>query len=412
MDHYSSIFTSGLLSQDSFPPRKLPFWKQRKTSLPTSSLTVETSFTLIPSTNDPDSSLYFTIKPTRPRESLPSIGSPDQYRSFLSLDLAESQSMRSARTRSDLSSIQFAPPPSIRTPLSDPSTPSAMQPPPSPDFMSSLPSSSPSSRRRSSRESLRHLPLPKPAPSSSLPEPPFSTLAPPSVPHTPITPRSLPPLITSFPLFPAMPPTLSRRSSSSLILTPGSSSKSASVLPSSARRVSRVSLVSTATSVRTPSKRIANRSDALACLEGRSRAPNRISRTSRQRNFISLSDDEDDEFESVDVSISIEAPEETKRDTRIPAPAASLSHTNSAQSLSVSTIPRIADEDEDRVLPVSPLSREPPTGRPHRASVSPAPKMCRRRSTMESWFPLANFIDLRDDDFAGWRGVVEIMTAV
>lgn len=44
----------------------------------------------------------------------------------------------------------------------------------------------------------------------------------------------------------------------------------------------------TMTSTRTARRRHAERSDALACLEGRSRAPGRVPRRVRQRNFMTM----------------------------------------------------------------------------------------------------------------------------
>lgn len=63
------------------------------------------------------------------------------------------------------------------------------------------------------------------------------------------------------------------------------------------------------------------------------------------------------------------------------------------------------DEEEDCVLPPAAISALTQT--------SPAkPRMRSRRSTLESWFPLANFIDLKDDELSNWRGVVEIVNGL
>ena len=65
--------------------------------------------------------------------------------------------------------------------------------------------------------------------------------------------------------------------------------------------------------------------------------------------------------------------------------------------------PRVSiDEEEDCVLPPAAIS----------ALMQSSPSKSRtrsRRSTLESWFPLGSFIDLKDDDLAGWRGIVEIV---
>jgi hypothetical protein len=60
------------------------------------------------------------------------------------------------------------------------------------------------------------------------------------------------------------------------------------------------------------------------------------------------------------------------------------------------------DEEEDRVLPA--VAAIPP----HIQVASSKPRSRSRRGTLESWFPLANFIDLKDDELQGWRNVVDI----
>ena len=182
------------------------------------------------------------------------------------------------------------------------------------------------------------------------------------------------------------------------------------------RRTSHVSFASNVTSVRTPSKRLANRTEALAALEGRIRDRARTREKAKERriskhsDFMSLSDDEDEDEDEADIMEEKEGDEKRqhpREDQKRPVPM----------------------EDEDRVLPVSPL---PPAHSPlphHsqggpqvQAQVQPEPahtpppprppKGRRRRSTMESWFPLSNFLDFRDDELAGWRGVVEIASAL
>lgn len=124
--------------------------------------------------------------------------------------------------------------------------------------------------------------------------------------------------------------------------------------------------------------------DALACLEGRSRAANRIPRSNLRRNFMSMSDDEDDEAKVLS----------SKENTPI----------------QVEDFGAFADiEDEgDAIMPsCNHLSQKPATF-PRSVSVSQPPKR-QRRSTIESWFPLKSFIDLKDDDLSwNWRSFIEI----
>ena len=70
------------------------------------------------------------------------------------------------------------------------------------------------------------------------------------------------------------------------------------------------------------------------------------------------------------------------------------------------------DEEEDRVLP-PPASNLPTHIQQKRTSSSSSvSKPKSRRGTLESWFPLANFIDFKDDELQGWRGVVEIVNGL
>ena len=158
-----------------------------------------------------------------------------------------------------------------------------------------------------------------------------------------------------------------------------------------------MSFSSTGTSVRTVRRRNVERSDALACLEGRSRNPARIPSKARQRNFMSMSDDEDEDAGGdADVEDDGDAPEQ------LPG-AASKSSLVSSASGPESCSP--VDEEEDRVLPATAI--------PSHVQAAPSkPRSRSRRSTLESWFPLANFIDLKDDELQGWRGIVEIVNGL
>lgn len=165
--------------------------------------------------------------------------------------------------------------------------------------------------------------------------------------------------------------------------------------------------ISTATTVRTPSKRRKNRNDALARLEGRARETmkavdhERKSDGIREHNeegneaFREVDDDDERDFmlmtdddESVETHMQFTTPPPT------PIPAVPISAPISGPNVS-----------SGRVV----------HGR-------------RRRSTMDSWFPpLSNFMDLRDDRercesgssasigsarmSMGWRSVVGVVTA-
>lgn len=174
-----------------------------------------------------------------------------------------------------------------------------------------------------------------------------------------------------------------------------------------------MSFSSSATSIRTARRRNMERSNALACLEGRSHVPGRVPRKVRQRNFMSMSDDEDevagddeDAGGDADIEDDSDAPDRPPR-TML---GSSLASPTSAPTSSTRTIRGAefhspVDEEEDRVLPVAATPS-------HIQAASPKPRSRSRRSTLESWFPLANFIDLKDDELQGWRGVVEIVNGL
>jgi len=90
-------------------------------------------------------------------------------------------------------------------------------------------------------------------------------------------------------------------------------------------------------------------------------------------------------------------------------PSASARRSPSRKNTSTYTGPESrspVDEEEDRVLPAA-------TAIPsHVQAASSKPRSRSRRGTLESWFPLANFIDLKDDELQGWRGVVEIVNGL
>lgn len=129
--------------------------------------------------------------------------------------------------------------------------------------------------------------------------------------------------------------------------------------------------------------------DALACLEGRSRALDPTPRsTSLRNNFMSFSDDED----------------ETSMTRKSNAP--SVAATSVIQIEDLSAFADVEDE-VDAVIPTLTRKREPTDpAEPAR----PAKLGRKRRSTLESWFPLKSFIDFKDDDMSSWnwRSFIEI----
>ncbi|KAJ7623257.1 hypothetical protein FB45DRAFT_925102 [Roridomyces roridus] len=198
-NQYSAFFTSGLLSPPTSPPASLRSSQSswilgpRRGSLPTDSPSL--------STTDDASMFYFTLQPKRDK---------DEFRSFLSLDLAESQSLRSRSVR--------------RAPSS------AVDLSPVPDSPSVIPQS-PFGSRYSPSTSSRPLPSAKPVPASPLPSVPgFFT--------PPLTPAA------------ELPPSQARPMRK----------------PSIASQATRASATTSTVSTRYRRKR---RSKALACLEGR-----------------------------------------------------------------------------------------------------------------------------------------------
>lgn len=172
-------------------------------------------------------------------------------------------------------------------------------------------------------------------------------------------------------------------------------------------------------STRTVRRRNVERSNALACLEGRSRAPGRVPRSVRQRNFMSMSDDEDEARDDEDAAGDADVEDDSDAPERSQPSASGSSFVQSPPLPSPrrrlpDTVARCpVDEEEDRVLPPS-VSNLHHIHRQRTSSSSSAskPKSRSRRGTLESWFPLANFIDLKDDELQGWRGVVEIVNGL
>ncbi|KAK0497294.1 hypothetical protein EDD18DRAFT_1462118 [Armillaria luteobubalina] len=231
---YSPFFTSGLLSSPASPTSPVDFNElgPRRGSLPTSS-------------SDHSSAYHFTVQSRRDL---------NEFRSFLSLDLAETRSQRSKRGSNHHWSEVVA------------------QHPPLPD--------SPTFTSRSTSPRLRSMP-PKPAPSITLPElPSVLTTSPVASSSRTLSDSLTRPLRITRPKL--LSPTSSRLPKSPAVKTPLLSS-----------RVAR----SISTSTVSTRYRALRRTSALAALEGHRK---RTQSLSTSQNFISLSDDEGDDELSED----------------------------------------------------------------------------------------------------------------
>ncbi|KAJ3572359.1 hypothetical protein NP233_g3133 [Leucocoprinus birnbaumii] len=328
---YSPFFTSGLL----FEP---------VSARPTTDSAADKQS--IPST------IYFDVE----------FSDDDQYRSFLSLDLAETQSTRSLSLKRKASSK--------RTGRSS---------------ARSRPKFSPIAESPS-RESLRSGPSPKPVPSIKLPPAPSRSLQP--------TISTAPPRLPSLPALPSLELDLSaspkrRKKSITSAQKPVTVSPPPSVRPPTRQG----STVSTRT-------RLRNRATALALLEGRQKPV--VAPVKREpKNFMSMSDDEDEDDEDV-------LPRSDSEDEPVQVQAYNPSF-----------------EPEDIVLPASPTTLSFPPSRVLRPSNSAnlgGRKASQRRAKHKSgktgeWFPLKSFIDLcnENDDESGsgswnWRSFIEVST--
>ncbi|KJA28110.1 hypothetical protein HYPSUDRAFT_62502 [Hypholoma sublateritium FD-334 SS-4] len=310
---YSPFFTSGLLSAGSRPHSPDVPLSPRRGSLPTSRA-------------DDVPAFYFTLH------------NEDAFRSFLSLDLAESQSMRSASLKRKASTVS------------------------KPYRFPRISEAPPPLRMRFSRDSLRTIPSPKPAPSITLPALPKVASSPPRLPSIQLSPSLDISLVTR-----TVPPPLR--------------------LDTTTRRNSVVTTSTVSTRART-----SNRSAALARLEGRDRRPNTAPLP--KRNFMSMSDDDDSDSDAAadadDDLSDLDAADFTFPALRRPDPRA---------------------EPEDVVLPPraphtfleAPRSAPlPPRPRAKRASTAQEDAPLRRQRTRtrapagagSEWFPLRSFIDL------------------
>lgn len=404
---YSPLFTSGLRLADNSPSssrasspkrRACSSRKQTHDSLPVTIRSASLSLCDgVPACAAGDA-LFLTLKPSR-RE-------PEPGRSFLSLDLAESHRSLSLRRKDTVTSAQGH---------SVPASPVSGRPalPARPSYVPfHVPTTAPAENvpprraspilRRGSRETLS-LPSPKPAPSTTLPDVPiarhrrrpsnltltFSACFPEAAAYVsaPLCHRAThsepailsPPLRSSPILSPgegcsyfAFSPTLSAPPTPPLTSDSGVEfCAAASTSPRAAP---------SCRSVASSNTRQRNRSAALAALEGRARR--RAASIKRPRNFMSMSDDEDEDDGA-----------EVER-----------------QLLSVLT------EEEDVVIPQAvratvPALASPPRDVSRRSSKASSAEARRsRRSTLDSLLsPLTNFIDLRDDEGSprSWLSLVE-----
>ncbi|KAF7370642.1 hypothetical protein MSAN_00697200 [Mycena sanguinolenta] len=345
---YPSFILSGLLSPPSSSPSSLHSrdsfeFAPRRGSLPTDSTTQSYS-----SSADEGSMYYFTLQPRRDK---------NEYRSFLSLDLAEAQSLRSHSTRRKRSKYQSREPP-FAVDFQIPDSPTLL-PPRSPMRSRNSPSSSP-----------RIVPSPKgPAPISSLP----------SVPPSPRS-QTIEVSVSRTPTPVAIQAVPQRK---------------ASVVSHATRASATTSTVST----RYRRKR---RNKALACLEGRRPA---VPTPSPSANFMSMSEDEDEDDEDVQFE-------------RLPSPDmdADLLDMSLTDDQLIMLIARLDDGDL-RSAPSPPRSdansKASSRGsngstRTRGSSVQPSPRR-RNKATLG----LKSFMDFHNDEDSSrwsWRSFIEVAT--
>ena len=162
----------------------------------------------------------------------------------------------------------------------------------------------------------------------------------------------------------------------------------------SQRTVASKSASSASLSIKSETRRM-NRLAALACLEGRESSSAGTSRK-RHSNFMNMSDDEDED----------DYPASPRRPSTDPETSRRLSAIT-ASNISMLTI---TPSDEKEAEPLSSDLRVAQSS--HQSKMAPIKNRHRSR-TMESWFPpLANFIDLRnEEDPPNWRSFIEFSTA-
>lgn len=230
-------------------------------------------------------------------------------------------------------------------------------------------------RLRSSRDSLRSIPSPKPVPSITLPDVPSQLK------QSPTPMSSAPPRLPSIPTLPSLEVTIPRVSPIAI---------TRSIAPTDFITLPRRASVLTSSTVSTRVRRI-NRSAALACLEGRSKSADLPQvKPLSPRNFMSMSDDEDEADSDLDLLYS---DDETSQQ------------------------PNPILEFEDVILPSALLSPPKTAPLPRSGSSTPSQSSSSRRrkhhkrSTTKDWFPLKSFIDLHNDDDSStwsWRSFIEV----
>ncbi|KAJ6518753.1 hypothetical protein C8R45DRAFT_1065674 [Mycena sanguinolenta] len=345
---YPSFILSGLLSPPSSSPSSLRSkdsfeFAPRRGSLPTDSTTQSYC-----SSADEGSMYYFTLQPRRDKE---------EYRSFLSLDLAEAQSLRSRSTRRKRSKYQSREPP-FAVDFSQ-----------IPDSPTLLPPTSPMRSRNSPISSLRTMPSPKgPAPMSSLPS-------------VPPSPRSQ-----------------TIEVSVSRTLTPVAIQAVPQRKASVASHATRASATTSTVSTRYRRKR---RNKALACLEGR----RPVMLPSPSANFMSMSEDEDEDNDEAQFD-------------RLPSPDkdADLLDMTLTDDQLIMLIARLDDGDL-RSAPSPPRSDpnsktssrgSSDSMRTRASSMQPSPRR-RNKATLG----LKSFMDFHNDEDTSrwsWRSFIEVAT--
>jgi hypothetical protein len=408
---YSPFFTSGLLSE---PSVDVP----RRGSLPTSR-----------SLPDVAAAFYGTLQPRRDEQ---------EFRSFLSLDLAESQSMRSASLKRKASSSTKSPSHSSRHPFRFPYVSAFLIPTTQCSFCfcrpiseaPAPPSPAPTPlRMRFSRDSLRTIPSPKPAPSITLPDLPTK------LPHSSTAPR-----LPSIPVIPALdftlPPTISSSPPRAVPQLKLNLTKGISAWSDNSSKFNRVSVITTST-VSTRARRN-NRSNALARLEGRYPGstpqpfPSSTLSPTPSKNFMSMSDDEDSDgdvdegnhdddsdddsdyddpsdLESFDFNLFTLNPIMEPEDCVLPLPLPSSSYLEAPRSAPLPpTKPYSRTNSFTRSGPAptgnhGEGSKRQRTTTTRKAHSRKAPTPASRKggpsttSTTSEWFPLKSFIDLHNE---------------
>ncbi|KAF9643829.1 hypothetical protein BDM02DRAFT_3122877 [Thelephora ganbajun] len=161
----------------------------------------------------------------------------------------------------------------------------------------------------------------------------------------------------------------------------------------SEKTVASRSISFTSPSVKSETKQM-NRLVALACLEGRGPSPTRPPRGDHS-NFMSMSDDEDEDDSLPSSSRPSADREASQRLSTITASSVSVLAVLSSGMREVEPL------SSDLLVPQS----------LQQSKIVPVRKRHRSR-TMESWFPpLANFIDLKnEEDPPNWRSFIEFST--